>query len=190
MSEGDSMATDESTITGLPGAGSGWDGFAAGVQRGILAKVDHGGLRKVAAALSGERWFGHPLHPALVAIPAGAWLISGWYDRRSAATGDRHDEAVADTTLRIGLVAAVPTALSGIAQFLPTVGEARRIAALHWALNASAVSLYGVSSVLRSRGSRTAGRRLALLALGLVGPGAYLGGHLVYRLGVGQTPSA
>ena len=66
-------------------------------------------------------------------------------------------------------------------------GEARRVGAAHWALNASAVTLYLASSVLRSRSARSAGRGTALAALGLVGPGAYLGGHLVYRLGVGQT---
>ncbi len=65
--------------------------------------------------------------------------------------------------------------------------EARRVAAVHWALNASAVTLYLASSVLRSRSAWSAGRGTALAALGLVGPGAYLGGHLVYRLGVGQT---
>ncbi len=171
----------------LPGAGSAWDTFAEKVQQSIARRTDHGPLAKVVSALSGERWLGHPLHPAIVVVPAGAWMVSAWYDWRSARTLDRQDQAVADTTLRIGLVTAVPAALAGIAQFLPTEGEARRMAAVHWALNASAVTLYGASSVLRSRGSRSAGRWAALVALGLVGPGAYLGGHLAYRLGVGQT---
>ncbi|SDP18705.1 Uncharacterized membrane protein [Nakamurella panacisegetis] len=181
--------TTAPTITHLPGAGSALDRWAAGLQQAIVRRTDHGPAAKVVAALSGERWFGHALHPALVVVPAGAWLVSAWYDRRGVATEDPHDEAVADATLRLGLAAAVPTALAGVAQFLPTEGEARRIAAVHWALNAAAVSLYSASSVLRSNGRRPAARRLALLALGLVGPGAYLGGHLAYRLGVGQTRS-
>jgi uncharacterized membrane protein len=175
------------TISYLPGAGTALDTFAEKLQQTIVRKTDHGPLAKVVSAFSGERWLGHPLHPAIVAVPAGAWLISAWYDQRSARTKDGKDEAVADTTLRIGLAAAVPTALAGVAQFLPTTGEARRVGTVHWALNAAAVTLYGASSVLRGRGSRTAGRRVALVALGLVGPGAYLGGHLAYRLGVGQT---
>ena len=179
--------SEVSTVSFLPGSGSSLDKWAAGVQQAIVRRTDRGPAAKVVSAVSGERWFGHPLHPALVAVPAGAWLVSAWYDRRSARTEDPHDEAVADATLRLGLVAAIPAALAGIAQFLPTDGEARRIAAVHWALNATAVSLYTVSSVLRGRGRRASARRSALLGLGLVGPGAYLGGHLVYRLGVGQT---
>ena len=178
--------TEIPTVSGLTGPGTALDRASLGLQNALVRRTSRGPLAKVVTALSGEKWFGHPLHPALVVVPAGAWLISAVYDRRSARTQDAKDEAVADTTLGIGLIAAVPAALSGIAQFLPTAGEARRVAAVHWALNASAVTLYGTSAVLRSRGMRSAGRRLALLALGLVGPGAYLGGHLVYRLGVGQ----
>ena len=176
------------SISFLPGAGSALDRWSSALQQAVVARTDHGPAAKVVDALSGERWFGHPLHPAIVAVPAGAWLVSAWYDRRSVRSDDPHDEAVADATLRLGLVSAVPAALAGVAQFLPTVGEARRIGAVHWALNATAVTLYSASSALRSTGRRPAARKLALLALGLVGPGAYLGGHLVYRLGVGQTP--
>ena len=175
------------TISYLPGSGSGWDKITENLQQALVRRTDHGPSAKVVSLFSGERWLGHPLHPAIVAVPIGAWLVSAWYDVRSAKTRDPHDEAVADNTLRIGLVSAVPVALAGVAQFLPTQGEARRVGAVHWALNAAAVTLYLGSSVLRSRGHRSAGRRTALAALGLTGPGAYLGGHLAYRLGVGQT---
>ena len=175
-------------LTAAPqvGAGTGLDRFAERLQRSVGRTAARGPLRGVTSALSGERWFGHPLHPALVVLPAGAWVVSAIYDARSARTADPADRKVADLTLKLGVVAAVPAALSGIAQFLRTDGEARRIAALHWGFNATAVTLYGSSWVLRARGARTAGRGTALAALGLLGPGAYLGGHLVYRLGVGR----
>ena len=170
----------------VPGPGTGWDRFAEGLQHRVQLATDHGMRLRIRSALSGEGWFGHPLHPALVVVPAGSWLVSAWYDAKSTNPADPEAEQVADATLVLGLISAVPAALSGIAQFVQTDGLARRVAAVHWALNAAAVALNGTSVVLRRRGSRPAGRRLSLAALALVGPGAYLGGHLVYRLGVGQ----
>lgn len=182
--------TADTTLKFLPGAGSGLDRLAESLQGGLLRKTADGPLRRVASALSGERWLGHPAHPAIVLVPAGAWLISAWYDARSTTDGaDPEAENVADMTLKIGLIAAVPAALTGIAQFLQTGGEARRVAAVHWALNATAVTAYAVSWALRSAGRRSAGRWASGAGLALVGPGSYLGGHLVYRLGVGVAPA-
>ncbi len=171
----------------VPGPGVALDRFAERLQARLIEVTDRGPLRKLVVGLSGERWLGHPAHPAVVMVPAGCWLVSAWYDARSAHGGDPDAENVADTTLTLGLIAAVPAALTGIAQFLHTEGQARRIATVHWALNASAVTLYAASWFLRRRGRRTAGRRASAAGLGLVGPGAYLGGHLAYRLGVGQV---
>jgi hypothetical protein len=64
------------------------------------------------------------------------------------------------------------------------------VAAVHWALNLGALSLYSASWVARSRGRRSGGRKLSTAAIALVGPGAYLGGELAYRYGVGQVPAA
>ena len=47
------------------------------------------------------------------------------------------------------------------------------------------LGLFGAAWVARRRGHRRTARRLALAGTALVGAGAYLGGHLVYRLGVG-----
>ena len=49
------------------------------------------------------------------------------------------------------------------------------------------ISLYSASWVARSQGRRSGGRKLSTAAIALVGPGAYLGGELAYRYGVGQT---
>jgi len=157
------------------------------LQKRIATATDRGPLRKVVAALSGEGWLGHPAHPAIVTVPAGAWAVSAWYDARSARIEDPELDRVADAALRVGLVSAIPAVLTGVAQFLRTDGEGRRVAAVHWVLNATAVTLYSTSAALRRRGRRSAGRRVSAMALGLVGPGAYLGGHLAYRLGVGRV---
>ena len=177
------------TARAMPGPGSGLDRFAAGLQYRI-ASATNGPLRRVVTAVSGESWLGHPAHPAVVIVPSGLWITSAVYDLRSAGGTDPEAERIADTTLKLGLLAAVPAALTGIAQFLRTDGLARRVAAVHWALNLGALSLYSASWVARSRGRRSGGRTLSTAAIALVGPGAYLGGELAYRYGVGQVPSA
>ena len=177
------------TSKAIPGPGSGLDRFATVLQFRIASFTAKNPWRPVMSALSAESWLGHPAHPAVVIVPSGLWITSAVYDARSADGTDPQAERIADTTLKLGLLAAVPAALTGIAQFLHTDGAARRMAAVHWALNAGALTLYSGSWLLRSQGRRSAGRKLSTAAIALVGPGAYLGGELAYRYGVGQVPT-
>ena len=178
------------TAKAVPGPGSGLDRFAADLQHRIIAATSGQPWRTVVSAISAESWLGHPAHPAVVIVPSGLWITSAVYDARSAAGTDPQAERIADTTLKLGLLAAVPAALTGIAQFLKTDGIARRVAAVHWGLNLGALTLYSASWAARSGGHRSAGRKLSSAAIALVGPGAYLGGELAYRYGVGQVPAA
>lgn len=175
------------TSKAIPGPDSSLDRFAASLQYRIAVATAKNPWRSVVSILSGESWIGHPAHPAVVIVPSGLWLTSAVYDVRSADGTDPEAERIADMTLKLGLMAAVPAALTGIAQFLRTEGIARRVSAVHWAMNVGAVSLYSASWVARSQGWRSGGRKLSTAALALVGPGAYLGGELAYRYGVGQV---
>jgi uncharacterized membrane protein len=180
----------EWTARAVPGAGSGLDRLAAALQYRIRSATAAQPWRTVVSAISGESWLGHPAHPVVVVVPSGFWVTSAVYDLRSADGTDPEAERIADATLKLGLLTAVPAALTGIAQFLRTDGLARRVAAVHWALNLSALSLYSASWVARSQGRRSGGRKLSAVAIALVGPGAYLGGELAYHYGVGQVPRA
>jgi uncharacterized membrane protein len=175
------------TSGAIPGPGSGLDRAAAGLQVKILSATAGQPWRSLVSALSAESWLGHPAHPAVVIVPSGLWLTSAVYDVRSADGSDPEAERIADTALALGLLASLPAALTGIAQFLKTDGIARRMAAVHWGLNVGALSLYTASWLARRAGRRSGGRRLSAAALALVGPGAYLGGELAYRYGVGQV---
>lgn len=180
----------EWTAKAVPGPGSGLDRLAAGLQHRIRSATAAQPWRTVVSAISGESWLGHPAHPLVVVVPSGFWVTSAVYDLRSADGNDAEAERIADATLKLGLLTAVPAALTGIAQFLRTDGLARRVAAVHWALNLSALSLYSASWVARSQGRRSGGRKLSAAAIALVGPGAYLGGELAYHYGVGQVSRA
>ncbi len=130
-------------------------------------------------------WLGHPLHPAVVVVPAGMWTASIALD----AIGE---EAAADTTLLIGLVGAGAAAATGAAQWqdLQNLEQARRLGTLHATLNVAATFCYGASYVQRRRGNRGSGVTLAAAGFGLVNVSSWLGGDLAYDLGIGVNRTA
>jgi uncharacterized membrane protein len=167
----------------VPGAGSTLDTVSDHLQ-GTLRRAFSGPVgRRMATALRGNEWLGHPVHPIVVTVPIGAWMTAAWFDLRGRR--DRSDQRTADTVLLVGVVAAAPAALTGVIQFLDTSGQARRETAVHWALNNLAVALNIASLAVRSAGGRRWGRRLSAAALLVVGVSGFLGGDLTYRLRVG-----
>ena len=66
-----------------------------------------------------------------------------------------------------------------------TTGAATRVAIVHAGTMDVTLALFSMAWVRHRRGNRRGARRLALAGVATAGVGAYLGGHLVYRLGVG-----
>src|SRR5689334_18134565 len=116
-------------------------------------------------------WLGHPLHPVVVQVPVGSWLSAGLLDAvpplRPAATA----------LIGTGVVAAVPAALSGAADWSEQEPGVRRLGAIHALANTAALGLYVGSLVARARGRGTAGRLLAYGGLGFATGSAAIGGH-------------
>jgi nitrite reductase/ring-hydroxylating ferredoxin subunit len=121
-------------------------------------------------------WLGHPLHPALVHLPVGAWLSAALLDR-TPKTGPG-----ADVLIGAGLVSAVPAAAAGLADFAEQHEQHRRVGVVHATANTAALTCYGASLAARLRGRRRLGGRLSLAGLSFAGVGAFLGGHLSFRL--------
>jgi uncharacterized membrane protein len=174
----------------LPGEGSLLDHASQLSQAGVVRATQHPAVRPVSYVLRGNEWLGHPLHPVVVALPIGAWVVSAWFDARSAATGDSRDEHAADGALRLGIAGAAMAAVTGVVQYVDTRDAVRRETAVHAALNNVALSAYVASAVLRSRGRRPLARRLAATGLGVVGLSGWLGGDIAFRHGVGVRPQA
>lgn len=131
-------------------------------------------------------WLGHPLHPALVQVPIGAWLSAAVLD---LMPGQRRGATVLVAT---GTAAALPTVITGVNDWASLSREQRRVGLVHAMSNGVALALYAGSLVARLRGQHGTGRGLAYLGLAAVSGGAYLGGHLAYKqaAGVNQaTPS-
>src|SRR3978361_2406756 len=91
-------------------------------------------------------WLGHPLHPVLVQVPVGSWVSAGLLDAvppmRPAAT----------VLIGTGVVAAVPAAMAGAADWSEQGPGVRRLGAIHAAANTVALGLYVGSLVARARG--------------------------------------
>lgn len=134
-------------------------------------------------ALSGT-WLGHALHPLVMTVPMGTWLSAVVLD----LIGGEESETAADRLISTGLLAYVPTVLTGWSDYADTTvasARARRVGIVHAASNIVAGVLFAASRAARARGDRGRGKALALLGIGELTAGGYLGGHLSYAQGVG-----
>lgn len=126
-------------------------------------------------------WLGHPLHPLLVAVPIGSWTASAVLDAKGQAVA-------AQTLIGIGLLAAAPTAATGLSDWLDSHGAEQRVGMAHALANYAAIGLYGVSYLARRGGG--SGRLFSLAGMAAMGVAGYLGGHLAYAQGVGVDTTA
>lgn len=124
---------------------------------------------------------GHPLHPALVVVPTGAFASAAVLDVTGDARGARR-------LVGFGLLSSLPAAAAGLSDWHDTQGAERRVGVAHALLNTAALGLLGASWVARGRGD--GGRLLSTAGLALLGGSSWLGGHLAYAQGVGVDTTA
>ena len=134
-------------------------------------------------------WLGHPLHPAITDVPVGSWTVAATLDALEMFGNSKY-QAGADAAVAIGLIGAVPAALSGITDWADTHGKPQRVGAVHGMLNMGAAALYAGSYAARKIQKRGLGRWLSFVGFGLVIASAYLGGELSYsqKVGVNHAP--
>src|SRR5690349_132393 len=122
------MAEVEQMIKRVPGLEQAGKQLASSIHSAVLQGGDL--TRAIADALHGT-WFGHPLHPALTDIPLGAWALAAGFDAYAALGGGPHAERTADSLIAIGVVAAVPTALAGMADYSAMDDQVMAVGAAH-----------------------------------------------------------
>lgn len=127
---------------------------------------------------------GHPLHPALIGVPIGSWTAASCLD---LCRGNR---VAARRLVGLGLVAAVPTLISGVNDWLTTAQAERRVGFMHALTNGAGMLAYGASWIARRRHRHVTGTLLGLIGLGCTGAAGWLGGHLAYATGVGVDTTA
>jgi nitrite reductase/ring-hydroxylating ferredoxin subunit len=168
-------ALEQATVFDAPGVAVG---------KAVRRLLPHGAVKD---ALSGT-WLGHALHPPLTDVVVGSFLSASLLDLLERESG-----RASERLLQVGLVAAVPTALSGLNDWADTErGDhgMRRVGLVHASANVSALALYAASLVARRRGARRPGATLALAGAGALAFSGGLGGHMSFTRGVGPNQTA
>lgn len=130
-------------------------------------------------------WLGHSLHPLLTDLPIGCWTSAALVD----LVGGHSGRIVARRLIGMGVLAALPTAASGLVEFA-TIGRddvpSRRVAAVHALTNSAALTFYARSWQVRRRGHHVRGIAWSAAAATLASAAGHLGGHLVLVRGIGR----
>ena len=129
---------------------------------------------------------GHSLHPSLTDLTLGSWVSASVLD----VAGGPESRRGAMLLTGIGWVAAVPTALTGAADWAGMTGYDRRIGAVHALGTDLAVFMQLGSLIARWRGHPAAGKWLGLAGNGIVAGAGFLGGHLALNRGTARRDSA
>jgi uncharacterized membrane protein len=151
-------------------------------------------LGKVSAPLSAARvrsvllgsGMGHALHPLMTDLPIGFWTSASVLD----LFGGKGSRKAASLLVGSGVLSAVPTALTGLAEWRETQRPESRVGALHAVLNVVALASMVTSWRLRHAGRHDAGRAVSLAGAGVVAVSGYLGGHLTSARKVGTRDRA
>ncbi|MCU1458591.1 MAG: iron-sulfur protein [Actinomycetia bacterium] len=135
-------------------------------------------------ALQGT-WLGHPLHPMLTDVVIGAWTSSFLLD----FVGGHRSRRASERLLAVGILAAVPTVASGLADWSTLQRRDQRVGLVHAASNAAATGTYFLSYRARRKGHHLRGVAWGVVGATVASVGGYLGGHLAYSRDAGANHS-
>jgi len=129
---------------------------------------------------------GHPIHPMLVPIPIGLWLFSLVCDLvYQFVSQNPLWSTMAVYTMGGGILGALAAAIPGFIDFRSLPPRPKRTAVIHMALNLAIVVLYVINISLRAGGAENPTPFwLSLIAIALLVVSGWLGGKMVYLLGV------
>jgi uncharacterized membrane protein len=116
---------------------------------------------------------GHALHPLLTDVPIGMWTSALTLD----LVGGAQSRTAARRLVGLGVLAALPTAVTGWAEWSGIAQREQRVGVVHALANVVALGSFAASWRARKRGRR--GGATALVGASALGVGGYLGGHLV-----------
>ncbi|MEV0810504.1 DUF2231 domain-containing protein [Micromonospora sp. NPDC050200] len=139
---------------------------------------------------------GHPVHPMLVMFPVALLVVGTLFDIIDAVGGPDFLGEVAYWNISVGLIGGILAAAAGSVDLLaiPAGTRAKRVALTHAAANVAVILLFAAVWVVRLNAEyRAAGGALIaieVVGVAILGVGAWLGGELVDRLGVGVDREA
>jgi uncharacterized membrane protein len=138
---------------------------------------------------------GHPIHPMLIVFPLGLLGTAPLFDLVGLVVGNTFWFQMSFWMIAAGLIGGTVAALFGLIDWLaiPTRTRAKDVGLWHGIVNGAVMLLFVLSWLLRRPSPEHSGAAAftlsfagVVLALG----GAWLGGELVDRLGVGVDDGA
>jgi uncharacterized membrane protein len=138
---------------------------------------------------------GHPIHQILVVFPLGLLGSGVLFDMVAAVTANETFATVGYWNMVGGVMGGVVAAPFGIRDWIaiPHNTRAKGVGAIHAVVNVAVLGMFAVIVWMRTNHPATVSMPFLLvegIALGLSLVGAWFGGELVDRLGVGVTPNA
>jgi uncharacterized membrane protein len=117
---------------------------------------------------------GIPLHVIFTDAPFGAWFMAIFLDLYP----DPGTQRAATRLIGFGVISAVPTALTGWAEWALADRQTQRLGVVHAGLNAVALLIFAGSWTARLRGRRKLGVGLARFGALVLVAGGFMGGYL------------
>lgn len=139
---------------------------------------------------------GHPLHPMLIVLPLGLLSMAVIFDIVQLLTRNDALSIAAYWNIAAGVVTGLLAAVAGLRDWIaiPRSTRAKTIGALHGLGNLIVVVLFAASWWMRRDSADyvpdTLAFFLSLVAFAFAGFTGWLGGELVYRLGVAVDDGA
>ena len=134
---------------------------------------------------------GHPIHPMIVPIAIGGFILSFIFDIVCIASGNVTPWAtVAYYTMIGGIVGALVAAIFGAVDlFSLPAGHTKKVGLTHMTINLVVVVMYIFNAGMRHADAAPGGTPfvLSLLGIALLTVSGWLGGKLVYEAGVGVS---
>lgn len=135
----------------------------------------------------------HPLHPAMVALPIGAFFLAFVADATHALTKNPTFYEVAHFAIGVGILTALLSAVLGLIDYFGVTMSAagRRLATTHMLINLAAVALYAISWVLRRNDAALGTPRwpiafgLEVLPFVMLGISGWIGGKMTFEHKIG-----
>jgi nitrite reductase/ring-hydroxylating ferredoxin subunit/uncharacterized membrane protein len=143
-------------------------------------------LRPLKLLLNGS-WLGHPLHPLLKDVPMGAWIFTVLFDVVGLFFHLPQLGIAAGIACGVGVAGALVTIAAGLMDWMDTDPAEKSVGAVHGIVNTVATLLFLASFLMRWHDQWIlSGQSFAVALVGFitVSGGAYLGGGLVYHMGV------
>ncbi len=139
---------------------------------------------------------GHPIHPMLIVFPLGLLATAVVFDILFLITGNENFPVASFWMITAGIIGGLAAAIFGLIDWLAIPGgtRAKSVGLTHGLGNFTIVVLFTISWLLRRNNEAFAPDTLALI-LSFAGAllalyTGWLGGELIYRLGMAVDPGA